>query len=202
MDRFVPLIVASGDLADVRTISVDQAVANNLDRISAIAKRYKVDDVVLVHAVLVQDLAAGIPRLTVTVQRIGPTVDSTVIESFSGTSRHAVAELLNESAHSIAGSIEESWKLATRLEFGDKGKLSVRVPLVDLHEWIDIRTRLKKAAVVQKIEIREMTPHSAQIVLHHFGDPQALSVALAQRDLTLVREDEFWIVRRVQTASN
>lgn len=201
MDRFVPLIVASGDLSDVGMISVDQAVANDLERIAAIANRYGVDDVVLVHAVLVQDLAAGIPRLTVTVQRIGPKVDSTVIESFAGTSRQATAALLTDSAKAIAGGIEENWKRATRLEFSDKGRLSVRVPLSDLHEWIDIRARLKEAAAVRRVELREMTRTSAQIVLYHFGDPKALSVALAQRNLSLAREDEFWIVRTVKKSN-
>ena len=202
IDRFVPLIVAGGDLADVATISVEQAVANDLDRIAAIAKRYKVDDVILVHAVLVQDLAAGIPRLTVTVQRIGPTVDSTVIESFAGTSRHAVGELLAESALAIAEGIEEKWKRATRLEFSEKSRLSVQVPLADLHEWIIIRKRLIEVAAVQHIEIREMTRTSTQVVLHHLGDPHALSVALAQRNLSLTKEDDFWIVRRMNKANN
>jgi len=197
-DRFVPLVVASGDLTDVAAISVEQAVANDIERITAIARRYKVDDVVLLHAVLVQDLAAGIPRLTVTIQRIGPAVDSTVIESFAGTSRHAVSELLNESALAIAESIEEKWKLETRLEFSEKSLLSVRVPLSDIHEWIEIRRRLIDAAAVQHIEIREVTRSAAQIVLHHLGDPHALSVALAQRNLTLAREDDFWIVRRAK----
>jgi len=195
MDRFVPLIVAAGDLTDVGLISVDQAVANDLERIAAIAKRYGVDDVVLVHAALIQDLAAGIPRLTVTVQRIGPTVDSTVIETFPGTSREAVDALLIDSAVAIAESIEENWKRRTRLEFTDRGRLSVQVPLDNLNQWIDIRRRLKDAAVVERIEIREMTRQSALIVVHHFGDPTALGVALAQRNLTLVREDEFWVVR-------
>jgi hypothetical protein len=194
MDRFVPLIVASGDLTDVGLISVDQAVANDPERIAAIARRYGVDDVVLVHAVLVQDLAARIPRLTVTVQRIGPTVDSTAIESFSGVSRQAVAALLTNSAQAIAQSIEESWKQATRLEFTVRGRLSVRVPLADLREWIDIRARLKDAAAIQSIEIREMTRSYVQIVVHHFGSSKALSVALAQRNLVLAQDDEFWVI--------
>ncbi len=198
LDRFVPLIVASGDLTDVGLISVDQAVANDLERIAAIAKRYQVDDVVLVHAQLAQNLATGIPVLTVTVQRIGPAVDSTVISRFSGTSRHAVKTLMTESAKAIARNIEESWKRATRLEFTDKGRLSVRVPLSDLHQWIDVRARLMDAAAIRRIELRELTRTFAQIELYHFGDPEALSVALAQRNLLLAREDEFWVVRPIK----
>jgi len=199
LDRFVPLTVASGDLTDVGLISVDQAVANDLERIAAIAERYKVDDVVLVHAVLVQDLAAGIPVLTVTVQRIGPAVDSTVITRFSGTSRHAVDALMTDSARAIARTIEENWKRATRLEFTDEGRLSVRVPLSDLHQWIDVRARLKDAAAIKRVEVREMTRTFVQIELYYFGGPEALSVALAQRNLLLAREDEFWVVRAINS---
>ncbi len=194
-DRFVPLVVPRGDLADVGTISVDQALQNDPDRIRAIALRYDVEDVVIVHGVMTQDLSAGVPRLSVTVRRMGPAADSTIVESFTGASRGAMAELLTFAAKEIAATIEEDWKHATRLEFGDQGRLSVSAPLSGLGDWITLRKRLNDAAAIEHVELRELTRRRAWIIVHHLGDPESLSVALSQRDLSLVQEEGFWIVR-------
>ena len=58
-NRFVPLIVPEGGLHDMGSISVDQAVNADESRLAAIAARYKVGTVIIVHAIQQRNLANG-----------------------------------------------------------------------------------------------------------------------------------------------
>ena len=196
-DRFVPLIVPEGGLHDMGSISVDQAVNADEARLAAIAARYKVGTVIIVHAIQQRNLAGGTDQLNVSIQRFSKTEDSTLIESFEGKVGETIADLLTTSANGVATLIEESWKKATRLGFTGRAPLSVRLELTGLADWINLRKRLESIAAVDQIELRELNRKSAQVLLHHLGDESALRVALTQSDLTLKQEDGFWVLRAV-----
>ncbi len=195
-DSFVPLVVPYGDLTDVGTIGAAQALDGNAERLQAIAKRYGVADVVVVHAVLRRDLAAGVPQLMVTLRRSGPSGEETVVESFRGGRGEGVPDLLGHAAAAIARRLEEDWKLATRLQFESEGRLAASVPLVGLADWIVVRDRLGAMAEIRKLELAEISSEQVQVVLHYLGTPQRLAVSLAQRDLVLADENGFWVLRR------
>lgn len=194
-ESVVPFIVPVGDLTDVATIGAQQALAGAVKPLAALAKRYDVEDVLVVHAVLRQDLAAGIPRLAVTMHRHGPEGSSVVVESFSGVSRTMVDVLLERAADEVATKIEENWKRLTLLRFENEGLLSARVPLSGVGDWVEIRSRLSRAAEISRVEILEINREAAQVALHYFGSPHQLAVTLAQRDLDLVEEEGYWFVR-------
>ncbi len=195
-DGFVPLVIPDGDLTDVGTIGAPQALAGNAERLQAIAKRYGVADVLVVHAVLSRDLAAGVPELVVTLRRSGPGGEATVVESFRGNRGEGVHDLLGHAAAAIALRLEEDWKLATRLQFESQGRLAASVPLGGLADWIVVRDRLGSMAEICKLELAEISSEQAQVVLHYLGSPQRLAVALAQRDLSLSDKNGYWVVRR------
>lgn len=196
----VPFVIPIGDLADVRTLGANQALSGDSKSLAALYKRYQVEDILVAHAVLRQDLAAGIPRLTVTMHRHGPDDNSVVVESFSGVSRTMVDVLLERAANEVAAKIEEGWKRLTLLRFDDEGRLSARIPLSDLSDWVAVRSRLSDAAEISRIEILEISREAAQVALHYFGSPQQLAVSLAQRDLDLVEEEGYWLVRLKQNS--
>ena len=194
-ESVVPFIVPVGDLTDVATIGARQALSGEAKPLAALAKRYDVEDVLVVHAVLRQDLSAGIPRLAVTMHRHGPEGSSVVVESFSGVSRTMVDVLLERAADEVAAKIEENWKRLTLLRFENEGLLSARVPLSGVGDWVEIRSRLSQAAEISKVEILEINREAAQVAVHFFGSPRQLAVTLAQRDLDLVEEEGYWFVR-------
>ncbi|MAG95378.1 MAG: hypothetical protein CMM08_01635 [Rhodospirillaceae bacterium] len=195
-DSFVPLVVPYGDLTDVGTVGAPQALAGNAKRLQAIAKRYGVADVLVAHAVLRRDLAAGVPVLVVSLRRSGPSGEATVVESFRGGRGEGIHDLLGHAAGAIARRLEEDWKLATRLQFESEGRLAASVPLGSLSDWIVVRDRLGAMAEIRKLELAEISSDRAQVVLHYLGSPRRLAIALAQRDLALADENGFWVVRR------
>ena len=198
-ESVVPFIIPVGDLTDVATIGAEQALSGDAQSLGVLAKRYGVEDVLVAHAVLRQDLAAGIPRLAVTLHRHGSSEDSVVVESFSGVSRTMVDVLLVRAADEVASGIEENWKRMTLLNFEDEGRLSARIPLRGLGDWVEVRKRLSRAAEISKIEILEINREAVQVALHYFGSPDQLALALAQRDLDLVEEEGYWAVRLRET---
>jgi hypothetical protein len=58
-----------------------------------------------------------------------------------------------------------------------------------------MRRRLGGSAVIQRVELASITQSDAQVVIHYLGGPQQLGLALAQRDIDLVEEDGFWVLR-------
>lgn len=194
-DSLVPLVIPVGDLTDIATIGAQQALSGDDEPLAVIARRYGAADVLVAHAILRHDLAAGIPRLSVTLHRHGPASNSIVVESFSGVSRTMVDGLLERAAEEAASQIEENWKRLTLLRFEDEGMLSARVPLSGLVDWVEVRSRLSRAPEVSRVEILQVNREAAQVALHYFGSPQQLAVTLAQRDLDLVGEEGSWSVR-------
>lgn len=191
----IPFIIPVGDLADVATIGADQALAGDKKPLAVLAKRYEVENILVVHAVLRQDLAEGIPRLSVTIYRHGQKNNSAVVESFTGVSRTMVDMLLQRASDEIATRIEENWKQITLLRFEDEGLLSARVPLSELADWVEVRSRLSRAAEISRVDILEINPEAVQVALHFFGSSDQLVVTLSQRDLDLAEEDGYWIMR-------
>ncbi len=194
-DSVVPFVMPAGDLADVAAIGARQALAGDGGPLSAVARRYGVADVLIAHAVLRHDLAAGIPRLSVALHRHGRDGGSVVVENFDGVSRGTVDALLGRAAGEVASRIEDDWKRLTLLRFEDEGSLSARVPLSGLSDWVEVRSRLSRAPEIGKVEVLEISREAAQVALRYFGSPEQLAVTLAQRDLDLIEEEGYWFVR-------
>jgi hypothetical protein len=188
----VPLILPRGDRGDTFTIVAAQALAGDTNRLGAIARRYDVEDVLVVHAVLQIDLAANLPRLNVTLMEVGPAGSAVIVQSFSGVARDRIPELLVRAAAEATLRLEEDWKRDNILRFDSPDRLSVRVPIGGLEEWLDIRGRLNGSAIVRKVELIALSRNGAQVTLHYLGEPAQLALDLSQRDLELVESDGFW----------
>lgn len=188
----LPLLMPRGDLGDIAAIGAAQVLSGDDRRVAAIGQRYGVRDVLIAHARLEVDLAANRPRLHVTLRQIGPAGEGIVLLSFTGEARDRVPELLVQAVAESVVRLEEDWKRDNLLRFDSPVRLSVRVPLSNLAEWLAVRERLEASAVVRRVELAALSRADAQVVLHYLGDPSQLTLALAQRDLDLREEDGFW----------
>ncbi len=188
----VPLILPRGDRGDTFAIVAAQALAGDTNRLGAIARRYDVEDVLVAHAVLQIDLAANLPRLNVTLMEVGPAGSAVIVQSFSGVARDRIPELLVRAAAEATLRLEEDWTRDNILRFDSPDRLSVRVPIGGLEEWLDIRGRLNGSAIVRKVELIALSRNGAQVTLHYLGEPAQLALDLSQRDLELVESDGFW----------
>jgi hypothetical protein len=194
-DSLISVLVPAGDLADIGAVSPQQALAGDRERLAAIAARYGVEDAMVARAALSFDLTIGAPRLEVSLSQYGPSGDQVIIESFVGVSREVIDELLARAAREIVLELEEAWKRDTLLQFDREMRLSARIPLTSLGDWLVVRRRLDGVAMVIGVELSSLSRSHAQVVLHYLGDPGRLAISLAQRDLELSEQDGFWTLK-------
>lgn len=197
----VQLLLPTGDLADVGAISPRQALAGDTARLAAIAYRYGVDDTIVARAAFSVDLATSRPRLEVSLNQYGPSGERTVIESFVGDPGDDIDALLGRAVAEITVELEETWKRETLLRFDRATRLSARVPLRRLADWLAVRERLGTLSLVRRIDLDGLSKSSAQVIIHYLGDPAQLAIALAQHDVELIEEGGFFILRLRATNS-
>ncbi len=195
-DALLPLRLPLGDLKDITTIGAEAALAGRDDQLNAIARRYGVENVLVAHAVLSIDLAAGgLPRVVVILLRFGPRGKSTEVLDYSVDVGRDLEAAMNHLALRVAVDQQEQWKRKTQLSFDADTSLSALVPLSGLADWLVVRQRLRAAAMVSVVKLRGISRQDAQVVIDYLGDTDSLVIALAQRDLHLSLVDGFWILR-------
>ncbi len=194
-ETLIPIVSPLGDLNDVAIISADQALAGDADRLAQIAKRYEVDNVMVAHALLTFEPGSGIPTVRTVFQHYGPFADPTLVDSFSGTSRDGIDQFLGDVVRKIRRKMEEDWKRETVIRFDQQAELAVNVPVTDLGEWLAIRERLEAVSIVRAVNLAALTRRAARVVVQYLGGIDQLRVALAQKDVELVQEGGFWLLR-------
>ncbi len=188
----VPLMLPNADRADMAILSALHAAEGDEQRLAELAARYEISDILIAMGRLEFDLAANRPRVHVTLREIGPAGEGVILQSFDGIARDRVPELLAEAVAESVQRLEDRWKRENLLRFDNPVRLSARVPISGLEEWLEVRQRLAESAVVRGIELAALTRSDAQVLLHYLGDPSQLILDLAQRDLDLVEIDGFW----------
>lgn len=192
-DRLQPIAVPKGDLADIGAIGAEQALSGDSVGLTTLARRYGANEILVAHATLRADVGGSQALLDVMLKRIGQGPERTSVETFISPNRDEIEGLLTNAVRQIADRIEIDWRKDSRLVLGGaSGRLSVRVPLGSIADWVGIRDRLGAVPAVTRIELGRLTTGAAQVVLHHVGDVPQLATLLAQRDLDLVERDGFW----------
>jgi hypothetical protein len=192
-DALAPLLLPSGDAADLGAVATADAIAGEASKLDPLARRYGAG------SVLVAQATAASGALQVTLTRYGLDTTQSIVESFSG---QVGSELLASAANAIATRFEEDWKRRTLIRFDAKSDLSATVLFANLAEWIQVRRRLERSPEVPSFEIGTLTRHDAQVVLHYFGEPSQLALALGQVDLTLTQRDGLWTLSVRPAADN
>jgi hypothetical protein len=140
-DTVMPLILPEGDLRDIGSIGPIQALAAETRPLQSIAARYRVRDILVAHATLVQDLAVNRPRVHVSLRHIGPSSAGVTIETFTGESRERVGALLAEAVQRTVERLEDDWKRDNFLRFDEPVSLSASLSLGTLSDWLEMRRR-------------------------------------------------------------
>jgi len=195
-DGLVPMILARGDLKDVNDIGPEQAARGARKPLRAIAARYGAADVLLALASLSTNPASNLAELQVHVSRFGNVAqDRTLLRSFAADPDQQVVDLLAAAAIAIASEIEETWKTDNLLRFNEESRLTAVVPLGGLGDWVRMRKQLARVASVQASDLLSLSRTAATVRLSYLGDEDQLILALAQRDVSLVRGAVNWELR-------
>jgi uncharacterized protein DUF2066 len=181
----VPLIEPLGDAADLAAADGPAADRGDDAALSAISKRYNGADVLVTRATI----KPGAPEsVTVNATRYSPGSSGnnpTWIASYVAGTGEQEPDLLQRAAVGTDLQIEEAWKAANVIDFGQAGALAVNVPVSDVQSWAALNAKLSGIAVIQRVDLLSLNRQMAHILIHYVGDPSQLRLALTQSNLDL-----------------
>lgn len=198
----VPLVVPIGDLSDIAVIGVQQAMNGDAARLNAIAQKYGAADVLVVHGVLGTDPASGRSEIQVTGTRYGSVAGAkTVVHGFVAEGTETEPALMARAAAEVAADIEESWKRDNLLRFAEVGVLPVVVPIQSLKDWLVVKERLGRVAVVKNADVVILSRAEVRLNIQYLGNPDQLALALEQAELTLTESFGTWVLSAAMKAA-
>ena len=178
----VPFVVPYGDVADIRDLSPDQAVAGDLKALTSIAERYGARDAVVARA---RSRAGGAVELSV--QRLGPSgIDRTLVETVAGAEDLDESKRLAPAVLRTVAMVEEAWKQDNLIRPGFETRVTATVPIDSLKRWLTVREALDGLSIVARYQVVTLMRREALIDVWVNGDAEQFRVALAQRDLELL----------------
>jgi len=187
-----PIVVPIGDLEDIAIVDAERALAGDATALAAIAERYRTTNVLVVAASLVE--STGAKALDLERRWHGPLRSGTEVSSLRAGAEEGTEALLARAVAETLRDLEERWKRETLLQFDQEQRLSVRVPIEGLPDWIEVRRRIGRNGMVRKFEVASITRQAVQLYIDYLGDPRQLAVSLAQEELELIEEGGFWIL--------
>jgi hypothetical protein len=184
----VPLTVPLGDLGDIRAVSARAALDGDRDALKAIAERYGAADVLVTQGRLAGDPEAFTGSMQVVTSRIGtPEMERTLVDNVQQQRDEPLAEMLARAADRVARDVEETWKRANLLDFDQRNRLQVEIPIDGLDRWVTVRERLERVARIEAFSVTAMTRTLARLEIAYYGERRQLALALQQNDLVLER---------------
>ena len=187
----VPVVVPTGDLADLSAIDAEQALAGDPTSLGKITALHGGGDALVTHM-----RRAG-SALEVTTTRHGSAgALRNATQRVAGNPGEGETDVMARAVEAVARDVEEAWKRETVLRLGGpEASLAVVVPAADLAEWVAVRDQLASIAAVRRVDIATMTRSEVRLDLKYVGDPGQLRTALAQRDLVLTEGEPYWTLR-------
>ena len=191
----VPTLLPLGDLTDIASIGAEQAMDGDLQRLNAIAGRYGAGDALVVFGVLRVDAAKARRVLEVYFTRYGKQLkEQTEVVGFVQEKDETVEGLLSRAAQDLTLIVEDNWKRDNVLQFERAGLISAVVPISRLGDWLLVRSRLGRVAVIRRTEMVLLSQGEVRVNLHFIGGTGQLALALEQADLKLSNEGGKWIL--------
>ena len=184
-DGLVPLMLPPGDLADIGLIGPELALRGDQGALSAIAERYRTNDVLVAHAV---QSFAGQGRFVLDVQAVrygAGQHEQGFAQSYEQRAEETVEQLLARAAGDLGARVQDQWKRDTLVNFGEAAVLPVRIPVAGLADWLAVRKQLAATSAVRRIEVVLLSRIEVRVNIHYVGGPDQLSLTLRQADLVL-----------------
>jgi len=196
----VPLVVPLGDLGDLRAVSAAEALDGDREALKAIARRYGAEDVLVTQGRLAGDPEAFTGSMQVVTSRIGtPEMERTLVDNVQQQRDEPLASMLARAADRVARDVEETWKRANLLDFEQRNRLRVEVPIDGLERWVTVRERLDRVARIESYAVSAMTRTLARLEMTYYGERRQLALALKQNDLVLERVNPDGSTSTVET---
>ena len=191
-NKIFPIFMPEGSLSDIATINANQAILGNEKSLNKILSRYNLQQGIIAHAVLVQDLNASLLRLHVTLRKFGDQLKTVNIQSFSISRTKSEEELLSVSVQKVFNNIIEEWKLENIIRFDNPNTISVNIATPDIKYLNKILSLIKKTRVVEVVKIIKINRNDTQILVHFFGNTDQLISSLQRNNIDLINNNNYW----------
>jgi hypothetical protein len=189
-DSLLTIRAPSGEIADVGTISAEDALSGDAVKLEAIRARYDAGEVLVAEARMIGR------ALSVTLKRYEGAVARNESERFAPQPGEMEEALFARAVGGIVARLTGDARQQSMLASGPTQSLNATVPLATLEEWVRVRRGLAAVPMVRSVEIASLSRVEARVTLQHAGEPPALAAALAQQDLELSQSaDGFWTIR-------
>ena len=196
-----PVIAPLGDLEDITSINLDRVAAGDAETIAAAKQRYQTAGVLVALADLKRDLLNAKNVLRVTLTEYGTDAENTEVMTFEDPVVDDVGPFLARTVDEIMMRRETEWKRRTLLDFDHEDKLVAIVPLDGIQTWLTVQQRLYSLAEVRKIEVTALSARAAHLTVSYLGQAAQLTVALAERGLTLQEQEGYWTLKLADQAA-
>lgn len=191
----VPLIVPIGDLADISTVGVSEAMAGDAGRLGVIAERYGAVNTVVAHNNVTADPATGRQMMTVTLLRPNDPIELEYrTYSYIQNEAETLDVMMGRVTEATARRIENVWKRRNLISQTGTGILAVTVPITGLKDWLTIRDQLAQVGIIRQSEIVLMSRDQVRVNVHFVGGAEQLITALEQANLSMLQESGEWII--------
>jgi hypothetical protein len=187
----VPIVVPTGDLADIQTISAEQAVAGNPTAMQSLGARWRTSDVLV--AVAAPSANGKVLDVTLIGSPGAPKPSDSL--SYQLTEGETADALMARAVRDIDRGIDTVFKQPNLLQFDRSSTLSTLVPLNSIEDWLTVRERLGRVAQVRRWELVSLSKAEAALVLHTVGEQEQVNAALANAGLRLDMGEGYWIMR-------
>jgi len=183
----VPMILPLGDLADMQTITAPQALAGDALAMQSLGARWRTPDVLVAAATL-----RG--RVLEVTLKAGPTTPKPFDAlSYKQADGESAETLLARAAKDVSRALDAAHRQSAR-SGGEAGTLSALVPLSGFNQWMAVRERLGRVALVRRWELVSLSRAEAAVILHTAGTSEQVAEALNQGGLRLEWRDSFWTI--------
>lgn len=192
----LPLVVPTGDAPDNAQVTAAVAAAKNMPALLTLAERHQAGGVLIVAANI-----EGGGSIGMTLTEIRPDADPVELSlTHSGAPGQAAPEVIAGAVATAVDAAADSWRRRNRVTFGTPNQMTALVPVTDLKEWLNIRTRLGNVALVDHVEVQAMTRDRVQITIHFAGEEEQLRLAVAQHNLSFTEQSGVWVLENAGAA--
>jgi hypothetical protein len=189
------VVMPAGDLSDVATVNVNQAISGDPGAMLAIGRKYGATGAMIAIASISGNKSNRMVRINL--EFVGGSHDGTIIEQRYKGSGNLTA-FLSQVAGEILDGLERDWKQENILDFSMVERMSVLVPIEGVGGWRDVRERLDGMSRIQSMSMARMSQKEVELDLVYVGSTEQLRTSLAQRGLELVFSPDhpLWLLRR------
>jgi len=187
-DGLVPFMIAEASTAP-EALPIDRLLVDSA-QLTTLARQRNAGETLVVAASPVSPEGAG-ARVEIFPYFDADEASDHRLEPFVAQGA-TMEEALASAASELARRVENRWKRATRLDLDKPGQISAAAGFKSLADWVKLRDKLAEVPSIRRLEVLRLTHRDAQLQLGFFGEPQKLSVALAQKDVELRQRDGFW----------